>query len=82
MLDTSKNKLHSCFIKYDRSVNIYIFFVYNLHEKTIGKTKRLTAYKNNGSPGNCKVVVLNINILPLKTKTDHFYCTALSNVTT
>lgn len=73
MLDTSKNELHSCFIKYDRSVNIYIFFVYNLHENIIGKTKRLTAYKNNGSPGNCKVVVLNINILPLKTKTDHLH---------
>lgn len=83
MLDTSKKQItFSCFIKYDRSVNIYIFFVYNLHENIIGKTKRLTAYKNNGSPGNCKVVVLDINILPLKTKTDHFYtmhCTVQCN---
>lgn len=66
----------------DLSTFILNFFVYNLHENIIGKTKRLTAYKNNGSPGNCKVVVLDINILPLKTKTDHFYtlqCTVQCN---
>lgn len=84
MLDTSKKQITFMFLlnMTDLSTFILNFFVYNLHENIIGKTKRLTAYKNNGSPGNCKVVVLDINILPLKTKTDHFYtlqCTVQCN---
>lgn len=75
-----KNKLYLCFIKYDRFVNIYIFFVYNLYENIIGKIKRFIVYKNNGSLSNCKVVVFDINIFFLKIKIDYFYCIVLFNV--